>query len=63
VFERIYDATESFKAKADMSVVHPARLHVGDVVLMECFVVRAQTTSSWTLSFHPYAISLLARAP
>ncbi len=46
-----------------MSVVHPGRLHVGDIVLMECFVVRTAKADRWTLAFHPYAFSLLARAP
>ncbi|RDX56124.1 hypothetical protein OH76DRAFT_1477791 [Lentinus brumalis] len=54
--EEIYDATQGFRDKSKMNRVTQAKLHSGDLVLMECTLVRAEAergdvkTVSWILN-------------
>ncbi len=63
VLEHIYDATVLFQEKGLMTTLYPSRLRVGDVVLVESFAVRTEKGSGWSVSFHAYSVSLLARRP
>lgn len=71
VFKEIFDATTSFQNKQDMSPLVVTDLSVGDLVLVECSLVRMRLDKSangrwwttWTTAFQLDAVSLLMSHP
>ncbi len=63
VFSNIFDATVSFRAREQMSTIHPFKLRVRDIVLIESIVVRTQTAHGWKVTYHADGIFRLVRRP
>ncbi|KAL1945771.1 hypothetical protein VTO73DRAFT_1773 [Trametes versicolor] len=71
VFKEIYDATTSFQNKRNMAPLVVTDLSVGDLVLVECSLVRIRLDKSakgrwwttWTTAFQLHALSLLMSGP
>ncbi|KAH9852847.1 hypothetical protein C2E23DRAFT_729789, partial [Lenzites betulinus] len=66
IFRDVYDARETYTAKNLMPKLHPTDLTIGDVVLVECSLVRKRVDraapgqwSMWTTSFQLQALSVL----
>lgn len=67
MFKEIYDARTSFQNKRNMTPLVVTDLGVGDLVLVECSLVRIRTDkcthgrwwTTWTTAFQLHALSLL----
>lgn len=68
-FDRIYNATEKFKAKSLMTKILPHRVGNGDFVLVEGFVNRYKTNNdgkgwtSWNVTLELNDLSVVYEAP
>lgn len=70
VFQEIYDATSAYTAKKDMPKIQLTDLSIGDLVLVECWLVRGRTDervpgvwSTWVTAFQLRAVSILLPRP
>ena len=61
--DRIYDASERYTAADRMRTLSPWDLAHGDVVVLECFVVRSKVGHDWAGSFHAKSLAVLWRVP
>lgn len=66
VFREIYDARTRYTAKPEMQPLSPTDLSIGDLVLVECWLVRSRIdrsshawTAGWTTAFQLRSLSLL----
>ncbi len=62
MFTNVFDATRVFRARDELSTMHPWKLRIGDLVLIESIVVRTTgTDGGWTVSYLTDGIFRLAR--
>ncbi|TFK79955.1 hypothetical protein K466DRAFT_605737 [Polyporus arcularius HHB13444] len=62
-YEEIYDARQCFADKSKMSSISQAKLFSGDIVLAECSLVRAETSTSKTVMFSLNTLYWMAESP
>ncbi len=54
--KEIYDTTTSFQSRDVMTHLEPTALHMGDVVLAECWFVCKELLGTWQTTFHLMSI-------